>query len=132
MRTLSYILTGRPRNRSDCIDYLQEHRPRKISVELMTNETVSEEFISRNLYATYVWVFEELAVIYEEFYGRCFYHEPYERQCVSIDNANCRLARALDELRQRSRAFVEGSKARFTHDLAYRADAVESKDELFR
>ena len=36
-------MTGRPRNRSDCIRYMQGHRPRKISVELTTDETVSEE-----------------------------------------------------------------------------------------
>jgi len=119
MRSVSYILTGVPRNRTDCIDYAQTHKPRSIRIELMTNENVSDEFIARNLYATYIWTFEERAVTYEEAYGRCFQHEPYERQCVSIDNTNRRLARALENLCERAGMPIEGDKARFSYDLAY-------------
>ena len=120
MRSLSYVLTGRPHNRTDCIDYARQHKPRSIRVELMTNENVSAEFIARNLFATYIWVFEELAVTYEEAYGRCFQHESYERQCVSIDNANRRLAKALENLRERSGMTIEGADARFDYGVAYK------------
>ena len=75
MRSISYILTGRPVNRTDCIDYAHRHGPRKISIELMNQETVSEAFISRSLFATYIWVFPEFVVSYEEVYGRVFHGE---------------------------------------------------------
>jgi hypothetical protein len=86
----------------------------------MTNENVSNEFIARNLYATYIWTFESLVVTYEEPYGRCFQHETYERQCVSIDNANRRLAKALENLRERAGMPIEGQDARFDYTLASR------------
>jgi hypothetical protein len=119
MRSMSYVLTGRPRNRPDCIDYAQAHKPRSIRIELMTNENVADEFVARNLFATYIWTFEDRVVTYEEAYGRCFQHEPYERQCVSIDNANRRLARALENLSERAGIPIEGAGARFSYDLAY-------------
>ena len=120
MRSLSYILTGRPGNRTDCIDYSQKVKPRKISIELMSNENVSDEFVAKNLFATYIWVFDRLVVTYEEPYGRCFQHEPYDRQCLSIDNANRRLAKALENLHQRTEMSIEGSDARFDYSLAYK------------
>ena len=123
MRTITYILTGRPRNRTDCIDYAQTHRAKKISAELMASETVSEAFVARNLYATYIWVFAEFVVTYEEVYGRCFQHEPAARQRVSIDNANRRLERALENLRQRTGMAIEGDDARFGYELAYPPEA---------
>ena len=120
MRSLSYVLTGRPHNRTDCIDYAQNHKPRSIRIELMTNENVSNEFVAKNLFVTYIWTFEEMVVTYEEAYGRCFQHEPYDRQCVSIDNANRRLARALENLRDRTGVPIEGDQTPFDHSLAYR------------
>jgi len=119
MRSISYILTGRPTNRTDCIDHSQTHTLRKISIELMTHEEASEAFIAKTIFASYVWVFEDLVVTYEETYGRCFQHEPYERQCISIDNANRRLAMALENLRQRTGKAIEGQDARFDPDVAY-------------
>jgi hypothetical protein len=114
------MLTGRPSNRTDCIDYSQRIKPRKISIELMANENVSDEFVAKNLFATYIWVFDGLVVTYEEAYGRVFQHEPYERQCLSIDNANRRLAKALENLRQRAGMAIEGEEVRFEYDLAYK------------
>ena len=120
MRSLNYILTGMPTNRTDCIDYAQKNMPRKISMELMSNENVSDEFVARNLFATYIWVFENRAVTYEEVCGRVFQHEPYDRQCRSIDNTNRRLERALENLRERMGMEIEGSEARFDYSLAYK------------
>lgn len=120
MRSLSYILTGRPNNRTDCIDHAQAHTLRKVSIELMTHEELSEAFIARTLFAAYIWVFEGLVVTYEETYGRCFQHEPHARQCLSIDNANRRLTRALENLRERTGRSIEGEEARFDYSLAYK------------
>ena len=120
MRTLSYILTGQPRNRTDCIDYSLKNKPKKILIELMANENVSEVFIAKNLYVTYIWVFDEFVVTYEETYGRCFQHEPYQRQCASIDNTNRRLEKALDNLGQRTGMSIDGGDARFEYTLAYK------------
>jgi len=120
MRSLSYILTGRPRNRTDCIDYGKHNKPKKIAIEIMVNENVSDEFVAKNLFATYIWVFDSFVVTYEETYGRCFQHEPYERQCLSIDNANRRLEKALENLRERTGMSIEGDDARFDHSCAYK------------
>lgn len=122
MRTVTYILTGRPRNRTDCIDYARKHGLRKISIELMTHEQVSEVFVTKTLFAAYVWVFEDSVVTYEETYGRCFQHEPYEQQCVSIDNANRRLGRAIENLHERTGRSIEGEDQRFSYEVAYRKE----------
>ncbi|MCK4275838.1 MAG: hypothetical protein KAX78_04950 [Phycisphaerae bacterium] len=120
MRSLTYILTGRPKTRTDCIDYMQTHTPKKISIELMSQEVLSEAFISKTLFATYVWVFKEEVVTYQEIYGRCFQHETYERQCVSIDNSNRRLVKALENLRERTGLSIESQDARFEYSIAYK------------
>ena len=119
MRSLSYVLTGRPRNRTDCIDYAQTHELKKVSVELLSHEDVNEAFVGNVLFAAYVWVFANTVVTYEETYGRCFQHEPLDRQHVGIDNANRRLAKALENLRERIGRPVEGQDARFDYSLAY-------------
>jgi len=119
VRSLSYILTGRPRNRADCIDYARAHPPRKIMIELMVQEDLSEAFIAKTLFATYVWVFEEMAVTYQEAYGRCFQHEAVDRQRVSVDNANRRLEVAVRELRERVEQPIEGAEARFDYGAVY-------------
>lgn len=120
MRSLSYILTGRPHNRSDCIDHARAHaKLRRVSVELHTHEDVTDEFVARTLFATYVWVFEDTVVTYEETYGRVFQHEQAERQRLSVDNANRRLSEALESLRRRAGCAVEGGESRFDHGAGY-------------
>ena len=98
---------------------MQHNAPSKISIKLMTNENASDEFVMKNLYATYIWVFDEFVVTYEEAYGRCLSCEPYKRQCVSIDNANRRLSRALENLHERTGLSIEGEDMRFEYSLAY-------------
>jgi hypothetical protein len=120
MRTVKYVLTGNPQNRPDCIDYSKHHELRRISVELHTHEDLNESLISRVFYATYVWVFDDRVVTYQETYGRCFQHESVSRQRESIDNANIRLERSLSSLKDRVGIdAIEGEDQRFDRNLVY-------------
>jgi len=120
MRTITYILSGKPGNLADCLDYAGKHPTQRIILTLHNREEVSEQYTVRWLYATYVWIFADRAVACEATYGGCFQHESADRQRLSVDNANLRLEKDLDLIRSRVQVKeFEGAQQRFDHNLTY-------------
>lgn len=120
MRSISYVLGGRPGNLDDCIDYAARHPIQRIILELRGVEQVSEDYVLRRLIATWVWVYADTAATFDVSYGGCFQHESPQRQQISIERANARLSRDLATVaRDVPGVLVEGDDRRFDGSVMY-------------
>lgn len=124
MRSISYILGGKPSNTSDCLDYGMRHKLQRIILTLHVPEEITENYSARWLRGSFVWFFESLTATYEMTFGGCFLHEPQERRQISMDNANTRLAHELETIKARMPdAPIEGEQQRFDPSvMAKKAD----------
>ena len=123
MRSVKYVLGGKPRNRQDCIDYSRKHSVIRVIAELRGTEEVTEQWCRVVLYAIYIWIFDDIATTFEEVFGACYQHESDDTQKRSIDNANRRFASSVDSLKAVFREAgvdvdVEGSGKRFPYSTA--------------
>jgi hypothetical protein len=100
MRSLHYVLGGKPANFDDCIDLADQTVPTGVELKAVVREIVSELCIYNLLSCEFLWHFPEQDICYEESFGGCFYHESEQRQMRSVDNANMRLVRRIDRLRE--------------------------------
>lgn len=120
MRSITYVLGGRPGNLDDCIDYAARHPVQRVILELRAVEQVSEEYVLHRLIATWVWVYADTAATFDASYGGCFQHEPPERQQISVERANARLTRDLEAVaRDLPEVAVEGGERRFDPSAIY-------------
>lgn len=114
MRSLSYILGGKPANTSDCLDYAMRNKLQRIILTLHVPEEITDNYSVRWLRGSFVWFFENLTVTYEMTFGGCFMHESQDRRQISMDNANSRLAHELETIKaRRPEISVEGEQLRF-------------------
>ena len=93
MRSISYLLGGKPRCFADCIDYMKNHNLKSVHVELKTSSETNEQIIIKRLLGFFTWDFNDLLVTYEEQFGGIIESESSKRQHISILNANRRLER---------------------------------------
>ena len=118
MRSIGYTVFGKePKNIDDCIDYYLRRqgngdRPR-ISLELSTELLAGEMYILNLLMGKFSWEFTDgIKSTYDTQYGGIFIHESRERQRISLENANRRLAADLETL-SRLGIEVQGKEKRF-------------------
>lgn len=120
MRSIKYVVGGKPCNVTDCLDYCTRHKLQRLILKLLTPEEVSEEYTARMLKGSFIWFFDDITVSYEVVFGRCFSHEPTDRQRVSLQRANQRLD---DELAAIKPALggqtVENAEQRFDDSAIY-------------
>jgi len=119
MRSIKYVLKGKPQNLDDCLDFSHKETPQEGSLNLTADEYISEMYILNQLIGNYSWKFNNIIVRYKEIYGGCFCHEKEERQKLSIDNANRRLKDYLSKL-ENFGIDVIGKDKKFDYSLIYR------------
>jgi len=100
MRSLQYVLWGKPGNFDDCIDLAHKTMPRGVEFKSVVREFASELYVCKSLSCEFLWHFPEQDICYEESFGGCFAHESEQRQRRSVDNANMRLANRINRLRE--------------------------------
>jgi hypothetical protein len=114
MRSISYVLGGKPNNMYDCLDYRRRHKVERVILNLHSVDEATETYVVRWLKGSFAWFFEDTTVGYDIVYGGCFAHESAERQRLSVENANARLAQDLATIRPRiGEAAIEGFESRF-------------------
>ena len=100
MRTITYLLTKIPKNRSDCIDY-HETISNVESIRILgKRQLVDVEVLCiEYLIGIFVWVFNDGTVVsYEERFGGILLRESKARQQKSVNNANRRLADSIKRI----------------------------------
>jgi len=119
MRSVKYVLGGKPQNLDDCLDFSHKETPQKVSLNLTTDESTSEMYILNQFIGNYNWKFKNLTIEYKEIYGGCFFHEKEKRQKLSVDNANKRLEGYISRL-EKLGIKVIGKEKRFDYSAIYR------------
>lgn len=100
MRSLQYVMWGKPGNFDDCIDLAHKTMPKGVECKSVVREFVSELYFCKYFICEFLWHFPEQDICYEEFFGGCFAHESEQRQMRSVDNANMRLAIRINRLHE--------------------------------
>ncbi|MGC9453975.1 MAG: hypothetical protein ACP5HU_03850 [Phycisphaerae bacterium] len=69
MKSLRYMICGKPTRLSDCLDLARRHRPIGVRLELLERELVGEFVTGRQLVASFRWQWKGLSVACEEVCG---------------------------------------------------------------
>ncbi|MFW6279967.1 MAG: hypothetical protein ACOC2T_02970 [Planctomycetota bacterium] len=88
MRSIQYILGGRPKCFADCVDYAKNHEINNVTLALKERTDYSEDALVDQLIGVYMWDFDDRVVTYEETYRGIVEPEDEEREALSRDNAN--------------------------------------------
>ena len=103
MRSIKYVITGNPKNQSDCFDYCNTiSEVLKISLELGQEELYAEDKVVFEFFGFLNWEFvngKKVSCRHE--FGGLFYHETEERKKTSIKNANRRLEEKIKSIEKR-------------------------------
>jgi hypothetical protein len=131
MKSIRYVLTKKPGNTDDCLDFAKHHQVNFVLLTLETSERATEMYILRSLVAVFCWQFDcpELPkVIIEKCLGGCIFHESEKKQKIDVDNANTRLTKTLERL-EGAGMQVTGRDQRFAYDVIYMPDSKpDNKD----
>jgi len=112
LKSLRYILGGRPRTLADCLDLACGQLPDRVTLDVRTDELISEMGILHQFIGTYRWAFGDRETCCTEVYG-CLHLPVGERgRRSSLAAANGKLRRRLAEMRRR-RIEVAGKDRRF-------------------
>lgn len=116
MRSVRYLLGGKPHNLDDCMDFSKNEKPLEVSLELITNEYVSEMYIIKHFLGIYEWKFPNLTIKFEKVYGGCFYHETEEKQKHNIKNSNQWLEKDIKKI-EKLNITIQGKEKEFDYSM---------------
>lgn len=119
MRSINYLIHGAPMCFADCIDHMEKHSVRSVSLELRYECVVREYFPILRLYGVFTWDFDSGVVVYEEQFGGIVQDEPEARRMKSVDNANRRVLRRVEDFRGFSLDLM-GADQRFPYEVINR------------
>lgn len=98
MRSIRYLMFGKPCNVDDCLDLSNNLIPKSVNLRLDKDEIVSEMYIARRLKGIFVWKFNVSKVKVEQDFGGCFSHENEGKQKECINKANNRLEKTIKKI----------------------------------
>jgi len=112
MKSLRYILGGRPHTLDDCLALACKHPPRKVTVDLSVDELVSDVGVMWQFIGTYRWEFAECDIVCSEPYGGASLPVTAEQQTACLAAADTSLEHRLDKMRNQGIEVV-GALRRF-------------------
>lgn len=114
MRTIAYILGGKPSNTADCLDHALRHPVQRIILTLRSVDEVTDQYEVCWLKGSFVWFFDDQTVACAVDFGGRFLHESSDRQQRSVENANRRLVHEIETIRAALPGVaLEGADQRF-------------------
>ena len=112
MKSLRYVLGGRPHTLADCLDLAVTRRPERVTLDLTMDEFVGDLLVVHQLVGSYRWEFSGREIGCKEMYG-CVSLPATEREQKScLAGADAKLQRRLEELRRRG-IDVDGAERTF-------------------
>lgn len=112
MKSLRYILGGRPHTLDDCLDLARSQPPDKVTLDLAVDEFVDDMGILYQFVGTYRWEFAGRDIRCTELYGGVSLPATEQQQRSSLAAANARLRRRLEEIQARGIEVI-GTSQRF-------------------
>lgn len=119
MKSIRYKLFGTMRNIDDCLDFLKKEKPLEVSLDLITDEYVSEMYIVKHFLGKYEWKFPNMTIKFEKVYDGCFHHETEKKQKLNVDNSNNRLEKDIKRI-EKLNLKIKGKEKRFDYSMIYK------------
>ena len=113
MRSIRYLITGKPVKIDDWLDLCGRQAPREVVLDLTADDFVAEQTVVTELVARYLWRFPSREAACEEVCGRFSTFDDGWTKRRRIAQANKHLRRRLDRLGTLGIAVCNGAK-RFT------------------
>ena len=111
MRTLRYILTGRPHNLDDWLDRLRKTRgPARVRVRPVADESVTEMFVRKDLICEFLWELPGSPCCCKDWCGGFFVDAPEFQRAGQLRRANARLERRIEELREAGAEVLDAAR----------------------
>ncbi len=129
MKSLTYLFTGNPKYFYDCLDYACRKNFVEVSLELETTEIITAMAIGKQLVAMFDFKFSDRTVSCERILGGCLAQESENKQLKTLQKANGRLERYLEEIRSVCLE-IRGADKRFDDSLIYKHCAISSDNLL--
>ena len=101
MRSIRYLLGGRPHTMDDCLDFAGREPPSQVTLTLTTEDIVTEMHVLRQLIGLYTWLFPRGQVSCEDVCGGFRLDDDDWRRAERIARANRRVRRRLAALAER-------------------------------
>ena len=98
MRSIRYILGGRPHCLDDCLDLARRQRPVGVRLQLGASQLLTDLYVWLELVGEYSWEFAGGCCRCRESYGALVSNDPDRSQDRRIRGANKELVRRLAEL----------------------------------
>ena len=98
MKSLRYILGGRPHTLDDCLALASSRRPGKVTLDLSVDELVGDLGVLRQFVGTYRWEFADRDIGCSEIYGGVSLPATVQEQMSSVAAANAKLQRRLERM----------------------------------
>jgi len=112
MRSLRYILGGRPHTLDDCLDRARSQPPQRVTLDVRTDELVGDVRILRQFVAVYRWEFADYDLRCEEVCASESLPASPQEQRSFLTAANAKLRRRMDQIQRRGIEVV-GADRRF-------------------
>lgn len=116
MRSLWFLITGRPLNLDDCLHLSGSKKVSAISMELRVYESFGEIFFATHYAVRLTWRFETGEVTHEKILAGYVDWKGGLRE-ASMAKANRCLSQVLERI-ERIGVSVQGTKSRFTEPLS--------------
>lgn len=100
MRTLRYILTGRPGSVCDCLDFSRQEPPVQVRLELLQCQAASDVELFEELLGRFTWEYAEQNVYFDELYASVPGWTDSEHRRRIFARANRQLACEIRRIRQ--------------------------------
>ena len=112
MKSIRYLLTGRPYSLTDCLDFAKQAPPPvEVALGLVVSEFPTDLTVLVELVAEYTWRFNGQSVACSEVCGVFSILDDDETVTRCLADANARLRHTLEHIEARNVTVVNGDQA---------------------
>lgn len=112
MRSVRYLLSGKPGNVDDCIELSKKTRLELVALSLDTEENVTEMYVMKSLFGIFDWKFENNNIIVEQVFGGYLLTDSDQRKKTTIAGADRRLQHVINKI-EKHHVNIIGKERRF-------------------
>ncbi len=101
MRSIRYLLTGRPRTVADALHFSDTQRPCRVTVDVSLEQFPTDQTVLVEVVAWYRWSFPSLTATCKEVCGGFSILDDSRTRCLRVAQANERLRRRVQGIEDR-------------------------------
>ena len=118
MRSIQYMVFGKPCNMDDCLDLSNTLITKSVSLRLDLDEIICEMYVARRLKGIFIWEYTINTVRVDQDFGGIFSHESENKQKKWINKTNYKLQRTINKI-ESHHITVIGREQRFDYSFIF-------------